>query len=616
MAFRAKLRHRWRSLLVIAILISVVGGLVLAAVAAGRRTEAAFPQFVAAHGFDAADYANQPVPKLSTLPGVVSATELRSPDTGQPMCDCTQPIDPTDFGVIFAPPKGRSPFKVVSGHVPDPSASDQVLASFTFQQDYGVHLGTVIRVPFYALSQTSAYNNATGAPPKPKGPTVALRVVGFEASEFEFPAGTAPSDDLFTTPAFARTVLPRTAASLVYLVRLRSGAAGLSRFDVAASAAGIEGSNEDQTAVTIETSIHPQAIGWWILAALAALVGLAVVGQALARQSVVESEDYPTMAALGATRRQLVALSMAQNLVVGLVGAVGTVVVATVLSPIAPLGEARIAESSTGIAFDTPVLLLGALATVAVVLVLGIWPSLRAADALRKSDRPLVSHSSAVVTHFAAMGAPPSAVIGVRHALERRTGSGAVPVGSAVLGTVLAVLALCGTAVFGASLSHLTATPRLYGEEFQLNITDPAGGRPNPVLLRSLERNKAVNGITEGIATEISVNQVAVGCHRWNSHSGAPSPLDGHRAPPDSRRSDRPRRDDHAPSGRACGLARPRHRVVAVGSKANGDVPGGVAGFVPGTRRCSESGHRRGAHDCWLRRRRVPSWFRASSMHR
>ena len=109
------------------------------------------------------------------------------------------------------------------------------------------------------------------------------------------------------------------------------------------------------------------------------------------------------------------------------------------------------------------------------------------------------------------MGAPPSAVIGVRNALERGPAAGAVPVGSALLGTVLAVLALCGTAVFGASLSHLTATPRLYGDAFQLNFTDPAGGRPDPVLLRSLEHNKAVTGITEGVATEISVNQVAVG---------------------------------------------------------------------------------------------------------
>ena len=370
---------------------------------------------------------------------------------------------------------------------------------------------------------------------------------------------------------------------------------------------GVGGQNEDGAAASVETSIHPQAIGWWILAGLAALVGLAVVGQALARQSIVESEDYPTMAALGANRRQLVALGMAQNLVVGLVGAAGAVAVATVLSPIAPLGEARLAENSTGIAFDTPVLLLGALATVAVVLVLGIWPSLRAADALRTDDRPARSRSSAVVTHLAAMGAPPSAVIGVRNALERRTGGGAVPVGSALLGTVLAVMALCGTAVFGASLSHLTATPRLYGDAFQLNFTDPAGGRPDPVLLRSLEHNKAVNGITEGIATEISVNQVAVGAIAGTAIRGPLllSTVSGHL----------PIADDQIGLGgttmRQVGahVGSLVHVTVSSpsGGKTNGDIPGGVSGVLPGARRCRESGLRRGAHDRWLRRRRVPS---------
>lgn len=515
MAFRAKLRHRWRSWLAIAILIGVVSGLVLAGVAAGRRTETAFPQFVAAHGFDTVEYATQPTPAVAKLPGVISTTEAVSPATGQPTCDCTHPINPTDFGVFFVPPQGGSVLKLVSGRMPDPSAPDQVLASFTLQQDSGVHLGSVIHVPFYALSQASALYNASGAPPKPTGPPIDFHVVGFEATEFEFPSGATPSYDLYTTPAFARTVIPRTTADYLYFVKLRGGAADLPRFDVAATSlrgAGVEGgSNEDVEVLSIDASIHPQAIGWWILAALAALVGLAVVGQALARQSIVESEDHPTMAALGANRRQLLALGMAQNLVVGLAGAAAGVVVAILLSPVAPLGEARIAEGSTGIAFDTPILLLGALATVAAVLAVGTWPAVRAARTRRPADRAVTARPSAVVAHLVAASAPPSAVIGVRNALERRSGGAAVPVGSALLGTVLAVMALCGTAVFGASLSHLTATPSLYGVTFQLNFNDPSGGRPDPVLLSSLEHDRAVTGITEGIATEISVNQVAVG---------------------------------------------------------------------------------------------------------
>jgi hypothetical protein len=516
LAFRAELRRRWRSWLAISILISVVGGLVLAAGAAGRRTESAFPRFVAAHGFDAFVYAGQPEPKIAKLPNVASVTTLVAPDNGQPTCDCTHPINPSDLTVGVVSPGGESPFKLVSGHLPDPSSPDQVLASFILQQDDGVQLGTVIHVPFYAASQFAAVSDATGAPPKPHGPTVAFHVVGFEASVDEFPAGSTPVYDLYTTQAFARTVVPQTALFYEYFVRLRHGAADLPRFDAAANAMsslGVAGyQNEGQQAASVEASIHPQAIGWWILAALAALVGLAVIGQALARQSIVESEDYPTMAALGVDRRQLVTIGMARNLVVGIAGAAGAVAIAAALSPIAPLGEARVAESSTGVAFDALILLLGALAIMLVVVALGLWPALRAARTLPSDDRAVAAHPSAVVGHLAVIGAPPSAVIGVRNALERRSGGSTVPVGSALLGTVLAVVALCGTAVFGASLSHLTATPRLYGDTFQLNFTDETSGGPAPGILASLEHDRAVTGITEGIALAgITVNKVLVG---------------------------------------------------------------------------------------------------------
>jgi ABC-type lipoprotein release transport system permease subunit len=516
LAFRALMRRRWRSWLTIALLVSVVGGLVLAGAAAGRRTESAFPRLVAAHGFDAFVYAGQLEPKLAELPGVASATEMVGPDNGQPTCACTHPINPTDLGVLVPSPNGRSPYKLVSGRLANQSDPDEVLASFSLQQDDGVHIGSVIHVPFYALSQTAAYNSTPDALLKPTGPTIAFRVVGIEASENEFPSGGTPSYTLYGTAAFARTVVPRTAHGYAYFVRLRNGVAGLPRFDAEMSALGSAGveftQNEQQQATSIESSIHPQAVGWWILAALAALVGLAVVGQGLARQSLVESEDFPTMAAIGADRRQLFALGMARNLVVALAGAAGAVIVATAMSPIAPLGEARIAESSTGIAFDGPVLVLGALGTMVVVLGLGIVPALRAANALRRDDRSVTARPSTVMRYLAATGAPPSAVIGVRNAVERRSGGSPIPVGSAFLGTLLAVIALCGTAVFGASLSHLTATPRLYGDTFQLNFNDQFGGGPYPSLLKSLEQNKAVTGITEGIGiTEITVNKVLVG---------------------------------------------------------------------------------------------------------
>ncbi len=532
MVFQAELRRRLRSWLALAILISVVGGLVLAATAAGRRTASAFPRFVAAHGFDAVVYATRPVPEVAKLPEVSSTTELILLDSGRATCQCTRPISSSaNLTVEVVAPGARSPFHLVSGQLPDPSAPDQVLASFTLQQDYGVQVGTVIHVPFEAPSQAADFNNPNTGLPPPRGPAVAFHVVGIEASEFEFPSGSTPVYVLYANQAFARTVLPRTAMNFQYDVRLRHGAADLPRFGRQSGAlnlgSGTVGySSEDGQAAAVESGIHPQAIGWWILAGLAALIGLAVAGQALSRQSTVESEDYPTMAAIGVDRQQLFALGMARNFVVGLAGGAGAVAIAAALSPLAPLGEARLAEISTGITFDTFVLPLGALGTVVVVLALGMWPAARAARSLAPDDRAVPTRPSAVVTHLAGAGAPPSAVMGVRNALERRSAGATVPLGSAVLGMVMAVMALCGTAVFGSSLSHLTATPKLYGHPEQLQFDPVDSG-----LLKNLEHNRAVTGITVGVGSgELVINKVTVGAIAGTARRGPLlfSPVSGH----------------------------------------------------------------------------------------
>ncbi|MGO9856757.1 MAG: hypothetical protein ACLPYY_17155, partial [Acidimicrobiales bacterium] len=223
LVFRAGFRRRWRSWLAVALLISVVGGLVLAAVAAGRRTENAFPRFVAAHGFDSIVYATRPVPALAHLRGVASATELILPDAGNPTCDCAY-FNDNDFGVAVVSGRGTAPFTLVSGQLPDPSQPDQVLASSTLEP-FGVHVGTVIHVPFEAPSQAADYNNPNTGYVPPHGPRLALRVVGIEASEVEFPSGTTPVYFLYAGPGFARSVLPHTATQYQYDVRLRDGAA-------------------------------------------------------------------------------------------------------------------------------------------------------------------------------------------------------------------------------------------------------------------------------------------------------------------------------------------------------------------------------------------------------
>ena len=123
--------------------------------AAGRRTESrGFPRFVAAHGFDSIVYATRPVPAVAHLSRGRLGHRARIADAGNPTCgDCAHPINPTNFGVAVVSGRGRSPFTLVSGRLPDPSQPDQVRGSSTLQQDNGVHVGTVIHVPFEAPSR-------------------------------------------------------------------------------------------------------------------------------------------------------------------------------------------------------------------------------------------------------------------------------------------------------------------------------------------------------------------------------------------------------------------------------------------------------------------------------
>ncbi len=484
------------------LLIALVSGLVLAAVAAGSRTSAAFPGYEAAHGYDAFFYSEQPVPHAAKLPEVASATPVGIPLGGQPTCACSRPINTEDFGVFEVPPPDLPRMvKLVAGRMPDQSDPNQVLASFTLQRDDGVHIGTVIRVPFASPAQR---NDALGNEAfTPDGPTVDLRVVGIEAAETEFPNTNTPSHDLYTTQAFEREDGARSVTVYADFVRLRHGAADLPHFETQIRARGaLSVTDLDTAASGIGFSIHPQAVGWWILAGLAALVGVIVIAQALARQAAVESDTFATLSALGVSRRRLVALGMARGLLVGVAGALGGILLAFVLSPLTPVGEARIAEPSLGLAFDPLVLLSGAAATVVIVLVLSIWPAVRTARTRPAAETAPLTRPSRVVSWLVKAGAPPSVLVGVRHALERGGGRGAVPVGTALVGSILAVTALCGTAVFGASLTHLTRTPALYGQSYDLTFGINTSGTSAQAaqMLGSLDRTRALRTSPPGPA--------------------------------------------------------------------------------------------------------------------
>ncbi len=194
-----------------------------------------------------------------------------------------------------------------------------------------------------------------------------------------FRAITASRKRTSTPPRHStRALSGKTIAFSIYYVRLVHGVDDLPKFESDTQALGALGSADQVTpATSVASSIHPQAVGWWILAALSGLVGLVVLAQALARQSLVESETHGVLRALGLARRQMVLLGVARTLTIGIVGVLGGVVLSFLLSPLTPVGEARLAESSRGFTFDPLVAAIGVLAALVLLLGLGLLSDLR-----------------------------------------------------------------------------------------------------------------------------------------------------------------------------------------------------------------------------------------------
>jgi ABC-type lipoprotein release transport system permease subunit len=509
MLLRTQLRRHWRSWLALAALAMLAGGFVLAAASTARRTAAAFPDFLARHGYDAVVYSAHSLPSLASIKQVAQVTAAPGPVGFPGRCDtCRKKIDPGSFGLFEMSPGGLARMvKLLSGRMPDQSRPDEVLASYTLARDNGVRVGSVIEtlIPTPAQIRLGRAKIQIAEVPRRR-----LRVVGLVVTENEFPAGSGNRYDLFATKAYAAAVNPHAELLSVYYVRFRRGAADLPGFDAALRPLHTLGADDlDDDAAAIQRGISPQAAGWAVLAVLAALAGLAVIGQAAARQFVTDTDDRQALSALGVSVRQFVALGLARAALIGALGAAGAVGLAALLSPLTPVGEARLATGSPGaVVLDPLVAATGALATMVAVVTLSVWPAVRNARQLRgRPQRPL---SVPVVSAVARSAAPPAATIGIRYALERGRGKLAVPVGAALLGSVMAVAALCGTAVFAASLAQLIASPALYGVPFQAQFTNEGIGPGTAVtgsLLTSLRRDRAISRITQVAVVEIGVNR-------------------------------------------------------------------------------------------------------------
>ena len=491
--FRGELRRRWRAWLALAILVGAITGGALMLFAGSRRTGSAHERFRSAQrAFDvglqvlcrpgAAEAESNDTScfdEVGRLPAVAAATGIASLPAVIETLDGRSiqpnPDDPCDSeaGTVevvndasgrYGTTINRSRF--VAGRPANPNAADEVVLSQDTADRLGLRPGSELRVWLFAGADCGDAPRAWRAP-------VRVRIVGVQLSPAEVrpPSGTF-LQSLQVTPAFVRRAgtIPKHFDYLA--VRLRRGSS-IAALRTQAREAGYEtvvALSQANTAAAVERAIRPNQVSLEILAALTAFAAVAVLGQILVRQTYVESDDDGVLSALGMSTRERVALASLRGATVGLGAAAVAVVLAIAASPLMPIGLARSIEPARGVSVDGVALAVGALLTFLFVVAVTAVTAVRLA---KKGDREVRVKRAKLANFAAGAGFSPAAVSGTRLALERGTGTNAVPVASSFAGLTIAVVAVVGSLTFGAGLTHLQTTPRLVGWNWDIAMSLP-----------------------------------------------------------------------------------------------------------------------------------------------
>jgi hypothetical protein len=519
----AELRRGWRPWLMLALLLGITGGVVLTAAAGAVRTDTAYPRLLRwANAAQVNVIVKQaPVPAffaaLRRLPQVSAVS-------AEGLFNFTLPArhgPPSALVETFSSPDdsmGRTGdrLKILDGQLPDPARPDTAVVD----QDLAVrqHLR-----PGGTLHLLMIPNTKHGIPDLGRARAMSFRVTGVAVFDSQIVPATRVNAEptVLLSPGFYRSAAARESTYGSQAgVRLRPGVSVASFAHAAAALARrypdtggvIVVSLQDEAAAT-QRAIHPQAVALAVFAALVALIGLAVISQLLDRQLSLDSADYPVLSALGMSRATLAALSLARLAVVTTAGAVLAVVIAIVASPLMPIGPARLAEPHPGTDLNLAVLGAGLVLVAGLPLLLlavVIWRNAaRAAGPSGTADPVLPVEASRLGTALGRLGSVPGS-IGVRMAFGPGHGRTAVPVRSALAGTIVAVTSVVAALVFGASLIHLVSTPRLYGQRWQQELDLGFGAVPEPLLSSILARQPGLTSYAIGNYGEITVQGTIV----------------------------------------------------------------------------------------------------------
>jgi len=340
---------------------------------------------------------------------------------------------------------------------------------------------------------------------------VRIRIAGIEASPAEFPPLlTDLSPVLHLTPAFAHRYRDRVVGTPLAYFRLRrpSDLRAL-QLAVERSAAGrpvsFVSTRPNQSA-KVQRAIHAEAVALGIVAALVGLTAAVGIGQALNRQTLVESDDAPTLRALGARDGQLRAIVVARVLAIAVAGALLAAVIAVLGAQLALLPLARKAELDPGAHVDLTVLLVGTATIVLFALLVGWW-SARTALVGPRRRAPRRGRSTAAVG--GPVGAlPVPATLGVRLGLQRA--SRAIPPWATIAASALTVALLTGALTFTTNLQRVLDEPHRYGWNWDVKLGAPGLPDIGDFVVPALRRDPRVRAASAGTVTQIDAGRARI----------------------------------------------------------------------------------------------------------
>ena len=486
---RSTLRSQRAAMAMLAIVIAIVGGIVLAVAAGAHRTSTAPDRYTKHFGGDRDGLIvqleeGQPRgSEVAALPAVssINAYTFLFAVVARP--------GTSDFldALVFAGSPAGAGKHLVSGRLPDRNAEEEFVATKSFTKAYGAHIGDRFDLRTYTQAQAEGQEYGIKPPANPPRPAIMVGVVD-GPSEIDDPQPLimfSPSLIEPVTFGISQTQMSVTLRSGSDLEDLRTQLDGLPD----GHGQSMKLTSDSLVSPTLRRAIDAQARGLWLVALAAGIAAIAVLGQLITRHIRLTAGDRDRLVTIGCTRRQIFVESVCRAAIPILVGAVVACAVSLLPSEIFPTGLGRRLEPTPGLRFDAVVVIVGA--AVLTLLVLG-WTA--AAFALDQRPPKPVRPSRAVEV-VAAHGTTGPAATGLRFAFTGRAGERGSTL-SAVAGVALIVGGLVAAAVFGVSLNRLVGSPDRYGANYDYAVGDNGGSSIDESLVQALRAEPDITALT------------------------------------------------------------------------------------------------------------------------